>query len=136
MKKFILVCILLMLTPSCSSLNPLSFLNDDPKLEVNANVGKNVEQEKSKIKVETGTSNQTADTISNDTTYQAKTVNQITQDIPPYIIGLLILGFGWIIPDPRICYNGVKWIIKDIAGALIITPIKAVADFILKLRGK
>ena len=38
----------------CTSLNPISLLTDKPSIEVNANVGKNVKQEKSIISASSG----------------------------------------------------------------------------------
>jgi len=122
----------------CSSLSPFGFLEKKPQLEVNANVGKNVTQDKATVKVETGKTEQTADSISNDTknVYTARTVNQVTEQIPPYIIGLLILAFGWCIPDPTKCYTGVKYVIGDIANHFIVVPVRAIANFILALFGR
>ena len=137
-KTVLLTVVCGLMLHGCASLNPFSFLEEKPQLEVNANVGKNVNQDKATVKVETGKTEQTADRISNDTknVYTAGTVNQIAERIPPYIIILLVLAFGWCIPDPTVCYKGVKYVIGDIANHLIITPIRAVANFILALFGR
>lgn len=121
-------------TAGCSSLGSLgSLFSEKPKIEANVNVGKNVKQDKSQIKIETGTTEQTADNISNDTAYTADTVNQITQDIPPYIIILLVLGFGWLIPDPLQTYRGLKFLLYDITQSFIVLPIKGVFSLIKDL---
>jgi len=138
-KNFMVVIILglLMSTCSgCSTLGPLSsvLMGKKPSIEANVNIGKTVDQEKNNIKVEQGKTEQTADQISNDTSYQAKTITQITQDVPPYIIGLLILGFGWLIPEYEKCYSGVKWVLYDIVHGLIVNPIKGITNFILELK--
>lgn len=112
-------------TAGCSSLGSLgSLFSEKPKIEANVNVGKNVKQDKSQIKIETGTTEQTADNISNDTAYTADTVNQITQDIPPYIIILLVLGFGWVIPKPLETYEATKFVLCDVVHSFIVLPIK------------
>lgn len=105
MKRVLLI--ILLAISGCSSINPLSLLNPSkPSIEANVNMGKNVEQEKSNVKLETGTKNvkQDAETISNDTKYKADSIKQITQNIPPYIIyivialsGLAIDGKGFIL---------------------------------------
>jgi hypothetical protein len=129
------------------SLTPFNPFADEPKLEVNAAVGKNVKQEKSKIKVEQG--GQEAETISNDTKQMADTISNVTQNIPPWVFYsvLAIVGVlcGWVIPQPGECgrmfkllmvesYLGVRVIITD-ALSLVVTPCRGVADFILKLFG-
>ena len=105
------------------SLTPFNPFADEPKLEVNAAVGKNVKQEKSKIKVEQG--GQEAETISNDTKQMADTISNVTQNIPVEYLLILVLMAGWAIPDPGKCLT-----------ALVATPCRGVADFILKLFGR
>lgn len=129
-KKYLILAAIITTLTGCSALGSMgSFFGKKPSIEVNANVGKNVKQEKSQVKIETHKTEQTAENISNDTSYQAKTINQITQDIPPYIIGLLILGFGWLIPDPMQCYKGVKFLIYDITNSFFVVPGKAIIRF-------
>lgn len=125
-----IIIVILTLISGCSALGGVgAFFGKKPSIEVNANVGKNVKQEKAQLKVETGKTEQTAENISNDTSYQAKTINQITQDIPPYIIVLLILAFGWIIPDPSVCYKGFKFIVYDVTQSFFVVPGKAIINF-------
>ncbi len=125
-----IIIALLTLISGCSALGGIgSFFGKKPSIEANVNVGKNVKQDKSQIKVETGKTEQTADNISNDTSYQAKTITQITQDIPPYIIALLILGFGWLIPSPMECYRGFKFLVYDITQSFFVVPGKAIIRF-------
>lgn len=132
-----LLIILCVMITGCSTLGVVgSFFGKKPSIEVNANVGKNVKQDKSQIKIETGKTEQTADTISNDVSYKAKTINQITQNIPPYIIGLLILAFGWVIPDPIHCYKAIKFLIYDITNSFFVVPGKAILRFFMSLFGR
>ncbi len=120
----------------CSTLNPLSLLSDKPSVEVNANVGENVKQEKATIKLEQGKTEQTADNISNDTKYEAGIVNQITQNIPIEYLAIVVLLAGWVIPSPKECYVGTKWLIVDLFDTLVKTPLKGICDFVLLLLGK
>jgi hypothetical protein len=133
---FLAIMLVLIGTSSgCSMIpSPLDLLTPDkPSIELNANVGKNVEQDKSVIKIESGqTTKQEAETISNDTSYKAETVQQITEHIPPWILGLLILFAGWVIPDPSKCVIGVKSVLHDV----IVKPITGIANFILMLFGR
>ena len=125
-----LVIVVCLLTTGCSSLGGLgAFFGKKPSIEVNANVGKNVKQDKNQVKIESGKTEQTADQISNDTSYQAKNITQITQDIPPYIIILLVLGFGWLIPDPLACYKGFKFLVYDMTQSFFVVPGKAIIRF-------
>jgi len=104
MKKLIIIALMSFSLQSCSNLNPLDLINPEkPSLEVNANVGKNVQQEKSNIKVESGskTVKQDAEVISNDikTDIKADIVNQITNNVTTTHIILfgLMCGFvGWM----------------------------------------
>ena len=157
MKRLLLSLILCFSVISCASLNPLDILNPDkPSLEVNAQVGKTNEQEKNNIKVESGKQEikQEADKISNDHNYKADTIENITQQFSKEVlylvlalIGIVIFLGGWAIPPPKEClvaietllkktYLGIKFVISDILFTFILTPIKAIADFILKLFGK
>lgn len=113
----------------CSSSIVKALAGDKPSVEANVNVGKNVKQDKAAVKIETGTTAQTADNISNDTSYKAKTINQISQDVPPYIIILLVLAFGWLIPDPLQTYKGFKFLLYDITQSFFVVPGKAVLRF-------
>ena len=128
--KYLILATMITALTGCSALSSFgSAFTKKPSIEVNANVGKNVKQEKAQLKIETHKTEQTAENISNDTSYQAKTITQITQDIPPYIIGLLILGFGWLIPDPMQCYKGFKFLVYDITQSFFVVPGKAFIRF-------
>ena len=88
-----LAIMLVMGLQGCSSLNPLSFLSDKPSVEVNANVGKNVKQEKSVISASSGKTEQTADTISNGK-QEATTIKNITENVPFDVMLLIVLLAG------------------------------------------
>ena len=122
------------------AMNPLSALMPDkPSIELNANVGKNVKQEKAAVKIETGKTEQTAETISNDTKYEAKTISQITNQMPMWMFAVVILLAGWAIPTPRECMLGVKSLVNSSAGVvgnILVTPCKGAANFILLLCGR
>lgn len=132
---FIAVVPALLLT-SCASLNPLDFFKDEPKIETNLNVGKNVQQEQSKLKIEQGKTEQKADNISNDTQYSANKITQITQNIPIWYLLLAVLLGGWVIPSPKECYSGVKVLTTELFNGIIITPVKGIANFILVMFGR
>jgi hypothetical protein len=132
----LLIATVLVAVSGCASLNPLDLLTEKPAVEVNANVGENVKQDNSTVKVEQGKTEQTADSISNDTKYEAGVVNQITQNIPMEYVILVMLLAGWSIPTPRECYDGAKWLIVDVFDTLIKKPIKGIADFLLLLLGR
>lgn len=127
---------IVLLFSGCASLNPISALAGKPSVELNANVGENVKQEKSTLKVEQGKTEQTADTISNDTKYEAGVVNQITQNIPIEYLMIVILLAGWVIPSPSQCYTGTKWLISDLFDSLVKSPLKGIANFCLLLLGR
>ena len=138
MKHLLLVAIIL-LTSSCASLNPLDILNPSkPSLEVNAQVGKTNEQEKNNIKLESGTKEvkQEADTISNDQNYVADKIENITQGMSKWELALYTLLAGFAIPNIGVFYKGLKVIIADTYNAIVVTPLKGVSGFILKLFGK
>jgi len=128
--RYLVLAALITALTGCSALSGMgAMFGKKPSIEVNANVGKNVKQEKSQVKIETHKTEQTAENISNDTSYQAKTITQITQDIPPYIIALLILGFGWLIPSPMECYRGFKFLVYDMTQSFFVVPGKAIIRF-------
>ena len=131
----------------CSSFNPLSVLSPDkPAVEVNAQVGKTNEQEQNNIKLEQGKTEQTADTISNDTSYKADVVNQIANELTWWQMLAIVILAGAALPSWREMgtgfksivvefYRGVRFILTDIAS-LVIIPCKGLANFILKLIGR
>lgn len=130
----------ILLIQSCSSVNPLSMLSPDkPSIEVNAQIAKNAEQDKSVIKLEQGGTKQTADSISNDTRYEASVVNQITQNMTPFQITVLLftsLFVGWLLPDPVRVGVAVDKFIKYVFKGVVIYPIKSVANFVLVAMGR
>ena len=131
MKKMITSLFVVIMLCSCG-MTPMDLLSEKPSLEVNAQIAKNAELDKSVIKVESGKTEQNADEISNDTSYTADTVTQITEHIPPWIIGVLMLFAGWLIPDPKQCVTGMNNALRQI----IVEPIKGIANFILLSLGR
>ena len=128
--QLVIICFLL---GSCSSINPLSVFTPKPQLEVNANLGKNVEQDKSMIKVENGKTEQKADAISNDTEIKAETINNIANKLE-WWQWLIILALILTV-DATTIYTGIKAVLVD-ALQLIVVPCKAFRDFVLALFGK
>lgn len=126
--KHLLLALALLLLPACSTLNPFDVLTDKPSLDISANVGENVSQEKSNIKLETGRTEQTADEISNDTAYNADSIQNITNQMPPWMFFVMVFLAGWAIPDYKICFCGL--------GKTIKAPFIGTANFILKLLGR
>jgi hypothetical protein len=124
---------------SCAALDPLSILKPDkPSLELNANVGKNVEQEKNNIKLEQGNKEvkQEAEVISNDTSYTAEKIETINQDIPMEYMILLVFVAGWAIPDIKQTFKGLEYVIEKTLHSFLVRPFKGIADFVLKLFGR
>jgi hypothetical protein len=132
MIRLALVILLAGLVQGCA-VNPLDLITPKPGIEVNAQVAKNADMQKSALSVNQGAVKQTADAISNDTSYEAATVNQITNNLTPFQLVMLCLLAGWALPDPIRCYAGTKHVVMDIFKGLIVYPISAVAQFILKL---
>jgi len=138
MKVFPVIVALFLLT-SCASLNPLDVLNPaKPSLEVNAQVGKTNEQEKNNIKVEGGKTEvkQEAEAITNDTNYTADKIENITQGMSKLELLLFALLAGWAIPTPAKTFEFVKRVASDTINMIIVTPVKGLADFILKVLGR
>ena len=96
MRTLILLTTLLLSSCAITDLLPVG-----KGVEANLNAGKNVEQNKSAANIEQGATKQTADKISNDTEYKAETIKQITNNMPAWVILLLCLLAGWVIPTPR-----------------------------------
>lgn len=139
MRKLITALLVSFLLCSCSALDAVSLISPSkPSIEVNANVGKNVEQEKSNVKIEQGGSEvkQDAETISNDTAYTAKSIQQITQNIPIEFLLIAVLLGGWAIPTPKETYHGIKVVISDVFSTLLVKPFKGSAEFVLRLFGR
>lgn len=142
MKRLAFAFVLLLTLGGCTATDVIGmFTPGKPSVEVNANVGKNVEQDKSVVKVESGntTNKQEAESISNDTQYQAQTIQQITNQLPPWMFALVILLAGWAIPTPKECFAMLKGVICSVftgAGGIVKTTFKSGANFILLLFGK
>lgn len=139
MRKALLIVVLALSLQSCASLNPISALAGKPSIEANVQAAKNAEQEKNVVKLEQGNTEQKADTISNDTSYQADVVNQITKNIGPFELMLIFFGglfIGWLLPDPPRVWQGVTVVIKDIFNGLVVNPFRGLANFILALFGR
>lgn len=134
MKAYQLI-ILSVLISSCTSLNPLSMLTPKPQLEVNANLGKNVEQDKSMIKVESGKTEQKADNISNDSQVNAETINNIANKLEWWQWLAILICVGAALPSFKEMYSGFKIVLID-ALQLIVIPCKAFRDFVFVLFGK
>lgn len=132
MKNVVATILFISLIQGCSTLNPLKILNDKPSIEVSAQVAKNAEQEKSLIKLESGNTEQKADSISNDTAYQAEVFNQITNSLTALQLGIICLLAGWAIPDPIRCYSAFKYVVVDVFKG-VSYPFKALANFILEV---
>lgn len=130
--RMLIVIVMLSSLGGCAltDLNPF----DEPKLEVNAAVGKNVKQEKAQIKVETG--KQEAERISNDTAQTAETIRNVTQNVPLEFMLLFALLAGWAIPDPKKCATGLYIGVTSVWNALIVTPIRGFGDWVLRLLGR
>lgn len=132
MKKSIPLLILaLLFVPACASFNPFDLAK--PQVELNANVGENVKQEKSQVKVEQGKTEQTADSITNDTSYTADEITQVTEHIPDWFIVLALILAGWVIPTPGQTVRGLTSLVKGLWSALIVSPVRGFGDFLLKL---
>lgn len=113
-----------------TDLNPF----DKPQLEVNAAVGQNVKQEKAQVKLESG--NQEAETISNDTTQTAKTIKNVTQNVPLEYMLLFALFAGWAIPDPSKCLSGASGVVTGVWNGVVVAPIRGVGEWLLRLFGR
>ncbi len=146
--KVLLFTALISGSSGCASLNPLDILNPSKGVEVSANVGKNVEQEKNNIKLEQGTTTtkQEAETISNDTSYKSDVVNQITNELTWWQWLLILACVGAALPSWREMgvgvkvavsegYKGLRFIAIDICNLLVV-PVRGFGDWILKALGR
>lgn len=138
--KILTTLFLLLLLTSCASLNPLSVLEDKPKIETNLNVGENVSQEQNKVKSEVGNtiSTQEAEKITNDTNtnIQAQQVQTFIQQLTWWQQALLVILAGAALPSFKEMYSGIKIVVADACSAFVVTPVKGVANFILTLFGR
>ena len=137
-KKLLSATLLALFLTSCS-LTPFDVLTPKPSVEVNAAVGKNVEQEKSLAKIESGKveTNQEAETISNDTTttVQGDSIQNIVNGMTWWEKLIAIVCIGAALPSFKEMYQGVKVVVGDILQTFIVYPAKSIADFLLKLKG-
>ncbi len=131
MGRYLLVVLMVLLTTSCASLNPLDVLNPNkPSLEVNTQLGKTNESESNNIKVETGKQEykQEAEKISNDRNYNADKIENIVQGMSLVEFVIVVLLAGIAIPKASEVYRGVKVVVSDVWGAVVLAPIKAIGS--------
>ena len=130
----LLVCFTLQ---GCALTNPLDMFSEKPKIETNVALGKNVQTEKNHLKLEQGTTNSKQEAkdggkIENGK-QQADVIKNITQNVPLEYLAFMILLAGWAIPSPKETYSGLKVLTGEIVSGIVISPIKGIANFILKL---
>ena len=130
----ILVMIAFLFLTGCASMpggviDAINPFKKDSGIDVTAQVGKNNESEKSAVKVESGTTKQNADKISNDTAYNDSVVNQITNNLEPWQMAILVLCAGAALPSFREMYVGAKVVVSDVLGALVVYPVKSIANY-------
>lgn len=118
---------------SCAAINPLDTFK--PKPQINAQVGKENQQEISTAKVETGTTNQKADTISNDTNQNADEIVNIVKNLDTTTLIILVVLAGAALPSFREMYGAGKIVIGDIYKGITV-PIKGIGNFILRILGR
>jgi hypothetical protein len=128
------ILLVIFLISGCASLgggvvDALNPLKDDKGIDVTAQIGKNNDSEKSTVKVESGTTKQNADKITNDTAYNDSVVNQITNNLEPWQMAILVLCAGAALPSFREMYVGAKVVVSDVLGALVVYPVKSVANY-------
>lgn len=126
MMKALYLVITLLLISGCSAFNPLSLLDDGPKLEIKTNIGKTVKSEDSTLKIETGKTEQVADKIENGK-QEANLIENITQEMPPWMF-LVIIGLAGVAIDGK---GAIKSVREDIRGV-----VKFPFNFILMLFGR
>lgn len=103
MKKYLLLSLIVLLLQGCSTLGVLSAINpfEDGGTEVNANA-------------QIGAEN-TQQVVGNQETITAHSiVQQEIQDIPPWVMLLLILG--WLLPSPSEIFLGFLYFIDRVLG--------------------
>lgn len=122
----------LLVLSGCASMNPLSVFT--PKPQVNAQVGKENQQEVNTAKIESGTTNQKAEKISNDQNQQADKIVNIVKDLDTTTLIILVVLAGAALPSFREMYNAFKAVVGDVLNCFIVVPCKAIRDFILELK--
>jgi len=128
-----LLLILVLCLSGCAALNPLDSFK--PKPQINAQVGKENQQEISTAKVETGTTNQKAETISNDTNQNADEIVNIVKNLDTQTLILIIVLAGAALPSFKEMYSAGKIVIGDVYNGLCV-PIKGIGNFILRILGR
>lgn len=138
----------------CVLTNPMDWISDDkPKIETNVQLGKTNNHEQNTGKVENGntTNNQEAKdggVIKNggqevqsggklengkQEAQDGGVIKNITQNIPIEYLLIVVLLAGWAIPSPKETYNGVKVVIGEVFNGIIVSPLRGLANFTLKL---
>ena len=149
-KLFTIIVVCLSLQ-GCALTNPLDFFKDDkPKIETNVQLGKTNNHEQNKLKLENGntTNNQEAKDggiIKNggqevqsggkleNGKQEADVIKNITQNVPLEYLAFMILLAGWAIPSPKETYSGLKVLTGEVVNGILVSPVKGIANFILKL---
>ena len=139
MNRLVSIIFFSLILSSCASLNPLDVLNPNkPSLEVNAQVGKTNEQEKNNIKLESGKqeTKQEAEKITNDNNYTADKIENVVQGMSKFELIVFAMLAGIAIPTYTTMYKALKIIIGDVYNAVIVTPLKSLSWFVLKMLGR
>lgn len=148
LKKFALIVLIGISSITFSGCSLTDFVKPKPSVEANAQVGKENHQknEDNQFKIESGTTEQKANAISNDTSYKADVVNQITSNLNWWQMVLIVVLAGVALPSWKELgagfkysvieiYKGVRFMMIDLFS-LILVPCKGIRDFILELLGK
>ena len=103
MKKYLLLSLLVLLLQGCSAFDMLSavspFGSDGTEVNANAQIG----------------AENTQQVVGNQETITAHSiVQQEIQDIPPWVMLLLILG--WLLPSPSEIFHGLLYFIDRLLG--------------------
>lgn len=127
------VVILALSFQSCSMLNPLDAILPKPSIDVTAQVAEVATSDKSVLKIETGTTTQKADVISNDTTYKANTIQNITNSLTWWQMLLIVVLASGALPSYKEMYQAIVYVTKDMFKA-VIYPFRALGVFILEFK--
>jgi hypothetical protein len=103
MKKYLLIVLVSLLLQGCSALDFLSAVNplgsDGTEVNANAQIG----------------AENTQQVVGNQETITAHSVvQQEIQDIPPWVMLLLILG--WLLPSPNEIFHGLLYFMDRLLG--------------------
>ena len=123
-----LLFLLILATPGCALTGGFfgNLFGDDKGLVVETNIGKDVKVEKNKLKLESGTTKQQAESIENGK-QTAEVIHNTIQNIPMEVIFLIAFLAG-------IAIDGKAFLLearKDVVGIL-----KAIPNFVLLLFGR